>query len=124
MRISDRLVLLGVTPDRLELDHGWLEPGEQLGFSFNDRIQAVRAFLEKPTAAQADAVLGAGALWNTMVMVAKVETLWELGWQCFPDIMPHFDQLRVATRRFHPGFGHRARRPRRYPQDSRVRPDQ
>lgn len=95
-RLPDRLVLLGVTPNYLELDYGWLEPGEQLDRSSNYRIQAVHAFLEKPTASQADAALAAGALWNTLVVVAKVEMLWELGWQYFPDIMPYFDRLRAA----------------------------
>ncbi len=89
----DRLVLLGVSPDRLELDYGWLEPGEQLHHVSNYRIQTVKTFLEKPTAAQADAALAAGALWNTSVVAAKVETLWESGWQCFPDLMPRFECL-------------------------------
>lgn len=94
--LPDRLVLLGIPPDHLEPDYGWLEPGEQLVCAPDYRIHTVRAFLEKPTAFQADAALGAGGLWNTSVVVAKVGTLWELGWQCFPDIMPHFDRLRAA----------------------------
>jgi mannose-1-phosphate guanylyltransferase len=94
--LPDRLVLLGVSPDRLELDYGWIELGEQLDRSSNYQIQAVRKFLEKPTAAEADAALTAGALWNTLVVVAKVELLWEMGWQCFPDIMPHFERLRTV----------------------------
>ncbi len=60
--LPDRLVLLGVTPDRLELDYGWILPGEQLDRSSNYRIQAVRAFCKKPTPAEADAALAAGAL--------------------------------------------------------------
>lgn len=95
-RLPHRLVLLGIPPDHLQLDYGWLEPGEQLNCPSDYTIRTVRAFLERPTAAQADAVLGAGALWNTLVMVAKVETLWELGRQCFPDIMPHFERLRAV----------------------------
>lgn len=91
--LPDRLVLLGVSPDRLELDYGWIQPGEQLDCSLNYRTLTVRAFLEKPTAAEADAALAAGALWNTLVLAAKVETLWETGWQCFPDLMPAFERL-------------------------------
>ncbi|MGQ0696494.1 MAG: sugar phosphate nucleotidyltransferase, partial [Nitrospiraceae bacterium] len=91
--LPDRLALLCVSPDRLELDYGWIAPGGQLDRSSNYRIHAVRAFLEKPTAAEADAALAAGALWNTLVVVAKVETLWELGWQCFPDLIHRFDRL-------------------------------
>ncbi|WHZ27748.1 MAG: hypothetical protein OJF51_002545 [Nitrospira sp.] len=89
----DRLVLLGVSPDRLELDYGWLEPGEQVYHASDYRIQTVQAFLEKPTAAQADAALAAGALWNSSVVAVKVETLWKSGWHCFPDLMPRFECL-------------------------------
>ncbi len=91
--LPHRLVLLGVPPDRLELDYGWIQPGEQLDHSSNYRIQSVRAFLEKPTAAEADSALAGGALWNTLVLVAKLETLWQTGWQCFPDLMPAFEHL-------------------------------
>jgi mannose-1-phosphate guanylyltransferase len=91
--LPDRLVLLGVSPDRLELDYGWIQPGEQLDRSSNYRIETVRAFLEKPTAAEADTTLAAGALWNTLVVAAKVEALWETAWQCFTDLMPHFERL-------------------------------
>jgi hypothetical protein len=34
-----------------------------------------------------------GALWNTLVVVAKVDTLWKLGWQCIPVIMELFERL-------------------------------
>jgi mannose-1-phosphate guanylyltransferase len=95
-RFPDRLVLLGIVPDRLELDYGWIEPGEELHRSSNYQIRAVRTFLVKPTAAEADAALSAGALWNTLVVVAKVETLWSLGWHCFPDLIVHFERLGAA----------------------------
>ncbi len=91
--LPDRLVLLGVPPDRLELDYGWIQPGEQLDHSSNYRIHTVRAFLEKPTAARADSALAGGALWNTLVLAAKVETLWQMGWLCLPDLMPAFERL-------------------------------
>ena len=95
-RLPDRLVLLGVSPDRLELDYGWIMPGERLDGSSTYQIKAVDAILEKPTAAQADTALARGALWNTSVLVAKGETLWELGWQCFPDLMRFFEGLSQA----------------------------
>jgi mannose-1-phosphate guanylyltransferase len=44
-------------------------------------------------AAEADATLAAGALWNTLVVADKVEALWETAWQCFPNLMPHFERL-------------------------------
>ena len=55
----DRVVMLGVAPDRLELDYGWIQPGQSLADLPEEPVQAVRSFLEKPDAAQADAALRA-----------------------------------------------------------------
>lgn len=92
-RLHDRIVLLGVAPDRLELDYGWILPGEQLAVAGLKPVLAVRKFLEKPTAQQADDALANNALWNTMVIVAKVETLWKLGQQRFPEMIERFKRL-------------------------------
>lgn len=94
--LPDRLVLLGVMPERLELDYGWVVPGKQLAGSSTYQVRAVNAFLEKPTAVEADKALAGGALWNTSVFAAKSEVLWQLGWQCFPDLMVRFEQLHAA----------------------------
>jgi len=92
----DRVVMLGVAPDRLELDYGWIQPGQPLADLPGEPVQTVRSFLEKPDAAQADAALRTGALWNTLVLAANVEQLWALGRQCLPDMMPRFEQLSQA----------------------------
>ena len=92
----DRVVMVGVAPDRLELDYGWIQPGQSLADPPDESVQAVRSFLEKPDAAQADAALRAGAFWNTLVFAANVDLLWTLGWQCVPDMMPLFDRLSQA----------------------------
>jgi len=92
----DRLVLLGATPDRLELEYGWIERGLPLSGLSGTQGEEVRSFLEKPTISQADAAHRSGALWNTLVFAAKADLLWNLGWQCFPDMMPHFERLSQA----------------------------
>jgi len=91
--LPDRFIVLGVPPDRLELDYGWIMPGEKLDASEKYQIREVRSFVRKPTVVQADAALAGGALWNTSVMAAKADTLWQMGWQCFPDLMPRFERL-------------------------------
>ena len=91
--LRDRIVLLGVAPDRLELDYGWILPGQRLSRAGRKLVQTVQRFLEKPTAQQADEALSSHALWNTMVMTAKVDTLWQLGRQCFPELVDRFERL-------------------------------
>ena len=95
-RLANRIVLLGVAPDRLEPDYGWILPGRRIVHSGAKQIRTVLKFLEKPTAQQADAALSDNALWNTLVVTAKVNVLWKLGQQCFPDLMERFEHLRRA----------------------------
>ena len=94
--IPDRILLLGVQPDRLETEYGWIERGPALTGSPGYPVRAVSSFLEKPTAELADAALRGGALWNTLVLAAKVEALWQAGYACFPDMMPLFERLASA----------------------------
>ena len=89
--IPGRVIVLGVPPDRLELDYGWIIPGETIDGSEQYQIRAVKRFVGRPTIIEADAALAAGALWNTSVIAAKAETLWQIG--CFPDLMPRFERL-------------------------------
>lgn len=91
--MPDRPMLLGVQPDRLELEYGWIRRGPRLNGSATVPAHAVSSFLEKPGVAQADAALRSGGLWNTLVVIATVESLWQAGRRCFPDMMPLFEPL-------------------------------
>jgi mannose-1-phosphate guanylyltransferase len=89
--LPQRLVLLGVRPDEPEPDYGWIFPGRELLDLEGQRVHAVRTFLEKPSAEDARAAREEGALWNTMIIAAKVETLWRLGWRYLPELMFRFE---------------------------------
>ncbi len=91
--LADRVILVGVSPTNLELEYGWIDSGGQVGLSHGTPVYAVHAFLEKPDRTHAQAAMEAGALWNTFVLAAKVETLWKMGWRCFPDLMARFERL-------------------------------
>jgi mannose-1-phosphate guanylyltransferase len=92
--LSDRMILLGVRPTRLEPDYGLMSVGGVLGWSEGTCIRRIQSFVEKPNAADGMRLMSDGALWNTLVLVAKVETLWKAGWLCFPDMMERFERLR------------------------------
>ena len=91
--LQDRVLLLGVRPTHLELDYGWVNVGSILGRQGSSCIRQVHSFLEKPSPLECLQAMSKEALWNTLVMVAKVETLWRLGWQCLPVIMERFERL-------------------------------
>ena len=90
---QDHVLLLGVRPTHLELDYGWMNVGRILGRQGDSYIRQVESFMEKPNPREALQAKSNGALWNTLVMVAKVETLWRLGWKCIPVIMKRFERL-------------------------------
>ena len=91
-----RMLLLGVQPDGVETDYGWIQRGLPLHSSPDYPVHAVSSFFEKPGVAQADAALRTGGLWNTLVLTATVESLWRAGCTCFPDMMPLFERLTPA----------------------------
>jgi len=94
--LRDRLILLGLAPSTIEIEYGWIEPSEILGWCQGFQVRGVKSFLEKPDRVTALKAMARGALWNTMVLVAKVETLWQMGWSCFPEVMVRFEELAEA----------------------------
>jgi mannose-1-phosphate guanylyltransferase len=97
-RLEDRVTLLAMTPDRPETEYGWIEPSGHLHSSADSQVRGIRRFVEKPDQEQAANAMAAGALWNTLVMAAKIDALWTLGWQCLPEMMPLFESLERAVR--------------------------
>lgn len=91
----NNLILLGVIPDRLELEYGWIIPGPMISKRW-PCIYSVQSFIEKPTLAEAEAAMNSGAFWNTFVLIGKVEFLWNLGWNYLPEMMSSFDLLADA----------------------------
>lgn len=95
-----RLMILGVDPTHHEEEYGWIERGGVIGRIQGTEVRGVRKFIEKPagkTLVELRWAMEAGrVVWNTMVIVGQLETLWDMGRQCFPDLMRRFDTLQVA----------------------------
>jgi len=80
-RHPEWIVLLGAPPSEPETEYGWIEPGDPVGWTAGRPVRQVRRFVEKPPANLAQACLEAGALWNTLVFVARAGALVEVGRQ-------------------------------------------
>lgn len=80
------IVLLGVEPTYPESEYGWIEPGRRLGWAGGAPLDRIRRFREKPSAETAGALLAAGWLWNTFVLVARASTLVDAGRLCVPGL--------------------------------------
>jgi mannose-1-phosphate guanylyltransferase len=94
----DHPILFGVVPDSAEGDYGWIV--RMPGSADCETTRPIQRFREKPATSEAATLLRAGGLWNTLVMVARVETLWEMGRQHLSDLVDRFDTWRplIGTR--------------------------
>jgi len=84
-RNPETVVLLGITPTGPEVEYGWIEPHASILGSMPRSITRVRRFWEKPTAAVARDLMERGCLWNSFVMVGRVDALLKMTQQASPE---------------------------------------
>lgn len=90
--LPGHLVLVTVSADRIEPEYGWIRPGLRLGCIGEHNLHKVEMFVEKPDAEAGRQILLNRGLWNTLIMAAKVEDLWKLGWEAVPEMMELFEE--------------------------------
>jgi mannose-1-phosphate guanylyltransferase len=69
-----QIVIFGVAPSGACADYGWIECGPRQPGD-GPRLQHVTGFVEKPSADDAERLFQAGAVWNSMVVVARAAAL-------------------------------------------------
>ncbi len=77
------LLLIGLTPDAVDSELGYLIPGEPAAGG----RRAVARFIEKPSAAVARELIARGALWNSFIFAGRAVTLLALLRRAFPEIV-------------------------------------
>ncbi len=87
-----RLALIGVEPDRDESEYGYILPGRRIKRSGNPVFQ-ISSFIENPDDQTAQKLAHHGALWNTMMMVAKTDALLELTRRLLPAVFDAFQSV-------------------------------
>ena len=90
---SDSVVLLGAQPDYPEVEYGWIELGSPLGRE-GSQLFRVREFREKPVIEVARRLFEQGSLWNTFVMVGRVDAFLKIIESAAPD---WYDALSEVT---------------------------
>lgn len=88
--LPGRVVIVGARPRAADPDYGWIVLGPQ---ARGCRMRRVDGFEEKPAAERARQIAGAGGLLSTMVVAARVDTLWRLGERLLPGMMRGFQSL-------------------------------
>jgi mannose-1-phosphate guanylyltransferase len=86
-------VLLGIAPDSPEASYGWIEPARVAGDAASKTFP-VRRFWEKPPRDVARDLMGAGCLWNSMVMVGQLSALLGLFALAMPELYVAFSRIR------------------------------
>ena len=89
------VVLFGVEPSAPRDDYGWISLSQPAG---DGGISAVRSFIEKPDLESASRLLASGAVWNTMVMVARARVLIDLCRSQRPRLTSVFEQASTLPR--------------------------
>jgi mannose-1-phosphate guanylyltransferase len=84
---------LGVTPTGPETEYGWIEPQRSILAGATGSITRVSRFWEKPDLNLARELMDRGCLWNSFVMVGRVDALLELTRTALPELYSQFSKI-------------------------------
>ena len=86
----ESVMLLGITPTGPETEYGWIEPQPSILGSAQKSITRVSRFWEKPSFNLANSLLDHGCLWNSFVMVGRVDALLKMTRAAMPEMYAAF----------------------------------
>ena len=87
------ITLLGITPIGPETEYGWIEPQQSILGRALRSITRVNRFWEKPDARLATELMERGCLWNSFVMVGRVDALWKMIQAALPELYSEFSMI-------------------------------
>jgi mannose-1-phosphate guanylyltransferase len=89
----ETVTLLGITPEAPEVEYGWIEPQTSVLSNLPGSITRVRRFWEKPAATVAQSLMERGCLWNSFVMVGRVDSLLKMTRQALGELYASFVEV-------------------------------
>src|SRR5262249_34976641 len=96
------VVLLGIAPETPEIDYGWIQPGTPFPNARTKSLFHVSRFWEKPSQPLACSLINLGCLWNSFIMVGRVQAFLDLTRRTLPVLFRSFcaitSSLAVADR--------------------------
>ena len=90
----EMMILLGIEPDQPEVEYGWIEPAKSNIDQLPGGIMRVQRFWEKPSARSAETFMDRGFLWNSFVMVGRVETFLQTIRRAVPKLYASFEAVK------------------------------
>lgn len=94
---SGSVVLLGMEPKKPEVSYGWIEPAKSLFGDLSRSVSRVERFWEKPAKSMAKKLMMRGCLWNSFVMVGKIDTFLNLFKRHLPELYRMFEVSLAPT---------------------------
>lgn len=95
-RRGDLVVLIGIPPEAPETEYGWIEPAPPGAAHDSDELRWILRFWEKPALALARSLVERGCLWNSFVMVGKVDAFLGMIREAAPDLYGRFSSIEPA----------------------------
>jgi mannose-1-phosphate guanylyltransferase len=92
----ETITLLGITPASPEKEYGWIEPHKSVIGSAVRSITRVKKFWEKPSTTVAASLMERGCLWNSFVMVGRVDAFLRLTRAAIPELYADFAAISAA----------------------------
>jgi mannose-1-phosphate guanylyltransferase len=93
---SEKVVLLGIKPSSPEVAYGWIEPGASLTKDRFGKVFEVSRFWEKPNVSVASDLMERGCLWNSFLMVGRVDAYLGLIRRALPGLLELFESIRSS----------------------------
>jgi mannose-1-phosphate guanylyltransferase len=93
---ADRIVMMGVEAESPETEYGWIEPEPTPVLGGGVALHGIRQFVEKPSPSLARELFARGCLWNSFVMVGRVDAFLDLVGQTEPDSLATLARLGAA----------------------------
>lgn len=94
-RRPEIITLLGMAPEAPEIEFGWIEP-HVTSLGDQPAVSPVRRFWEKPSISVARKLMERGCLWNSFVMIGRVNAFLKITKRALPDLAGHFDAIYPA----------------------------
>lgn len=89
----ETITLLGITPTKPEQEYGWIEPERSVLGSAVRSITRVKKFWEKPSGRLATSLMERGCLWNSFVIVGRVDALLRMTRAALPEAVAAFNVI-------------------------------
>ncbi len=87
------VILFGIAPEGPEVEYGWIESYPSILGAMPGSVSRVRRFWEKPSLGLAHKLLDRGCLWNSFIMIGRVDAFLRMTKRALPKATVEFEKI-------------------------------